>query len=117
MFGEGNDPAATRLVKGANGTSRENAENVMPLTKERKEQLQGEFGRGKSDTGSPEVQISLLTNRISQMTDHLQLHSKDYASRRGLLGMVSRRRRLLDYVKRINPQLYLDLLRRLEIRK
>jgi len=89
----------------------------MPLTKERKQQLAGEFGRGKSDSGSPEVQIALLTNRISQMTEHLQLHSKDYASRRGLLGMVSRRRRLLDYVKETNPQMYLDLLRRLEIRK
>jgi small subunit ribosomal protein S15 len=89
----------------------------MPLTKERKQQLKGEFGRDKSDSGSPEVQIALLTNRIAQMTDHLQLHAKDYASRRGLLGMVSRRRRLLDYVKRINPEQYLDLLRRLEIRK
>jgi small subunit ribosomal protein S15 len=94
-----------------------NADIVMPLTKERKQQLTGEFGRGNSDSGSPEVQVALLTNRISQMTDHLQLHSKDYSSRRGLLAMVSRRRRLLDYVKRINPQLYLDLLRRLEIRK
>ena len=89
----------------------------MPLTKERKQQLAGEFGRGKSDTGSPEIQIALLTNRIAEMTGHLKLHSKDYASRRGLLAMVSRRRRLLDYVKRINPELYLDLLRRLEIRK
>ena len=89
----------------------------MPLTKERKQQLAGEYGRGGSDTGSPEVQISLLTNRISQMTEHLKLHSKDYASRRGLLAMVSRRRRLLDYVKETNPQMYLDLLRRLEIRK
>jgi small subunit ribosomal protein S15 len=89
----------------------------MLLTKERKSQLMGEFGRRKSDTGSPEVQIALLTQRIAQMTEHLQLHSKDYASRRGLLGMVSRRRRLLDYVKRINPEQYLDLLRRLEIRK
>jgi small subunit ribosomal protein S15 len=89
----------------------------MPLTKERKQQLTGEFGRGKSDSGSPEIQIALLTNRISQMTDHLKLHPKDHASRRGLLAMVSRRRRLLDYVKRINPQLYLDLLQRLEIRK
>ncbi len=89
----------------------------MSLTKERKQQLVGEFGRGESDTGSPEVQVSLLTNRISQMTEHLKLHSKDYASRRGLLGMVSRRRRLLDYVKITNPQMYLDLLRRLEIRK
>jgi small subunit ribosomal protein S15 len=85
----------------------------MPLTKERKRQLAGDFGRGKSDTGSPEIQIALLTNRIAEMTEHLKLHSKDYASRRGLLGMVSRRRRLLDYVKRINPETYLDLLRRL----
>jgi small subunit ribosomal protein S15 len=89
----------------------------MPLVKERKQELIGEFGRGKSDSGSPEVQIALLTNRISQMTDHLKLHPKDYASQRGLLGMVSRRRRLLDYAKRVNPQLYLDLLQRLDIRK
>ena len=89
----------------------------MPLTKERKEQLIGDFGRETSDTGSPEVQIALLTNRISEMTEHMQEHPKDYSSRRGLLRMVSRRRRLLDYVKRHNPQLYLDLLRRLEIRK
>jgi small subunit ribosomal protein S15 len=94
-----------------------NAEKVMPLTKEKTQQLTGEFGRGPKDSGSPEVQIALLTNRINQMTQHMQLHSKDYSSRRGLLGMVSRRRRLLDYVKRQDPQLYLDLLRRLEIRK
>jgi small subunit ribosomal protein S15 len=89
----------------------------MPLTKERKQELKGEFGRGESDSGSPEVQVALLTSRIAQMTEHLQLHPKDFASRRGLLGMVSRRRRLLDYVKRTNPESYLDLLRRLEIRK
>jgi small subunit ribosomal protein S15 len=89
----------------------------MPLTRERKQQLAGEFGRGKSDSGSPEVQVALLTNRISQMTEHLQLHPKDHAGRRGLRGMVNRRRRLLDFVKRIKPELYLDLLRRLEIRK
>ena len=89
----------------------------MSITKERKTQIIGEFGRQPGDSGSPEVQIALLTNRIIQMTGHLKTHSKDFASRRGLLRMVSRRRRLLDYVKRINPQLYLDLLRRLEIRK
>ena len=89
----------------------------MPLTKERKSQLKGEFGRGEADSGSPEVQVALLTHRIAQMTEHLQTHSKDFASRRGLLGMVSRRRRLLDYVKRLDPEKYLDLLRRLEIRK
>jgi small subunit ribosomal protein S15 len=89
----------------------------MTLTKERKQQIKGDFGRGKTDSGSPEIQIALLTNRIAQMTEHMTLHPKDHASRRGLLGMVSRRRRLLDYVKRINPEQYLELLRRLEIRK
>jgi small subunit ribosomal protein S15 len=89
----------------------------MAVTKERKAELIGEYGRGGQDTGSPEVQISILTSRIADMTNHLQLHKKDYASRRGLLGMVSRRRRLLDYVKSTNPQSYLDLLRRLDIRK
>ncbi len=89
----------------------------MTVTKERKSELVEDYGRSGTDTGSPEVQISILTTRIAEMTKHLQLHSKDYSSRRGLLGMVSRRRRLLDYVKRTNPQLYLDLLQRLEIRK
>ena len=89
----------------------------MALTKERKEELRGEFARKPSDTGSPEVQIALLTSRISRMTEHMRENNKDYASRRGLLRMVSRRRRLLDYVKRVNPSLYLDLLKRLEIRK
>jgi small subunit ribosomal protein S15 len=89
----------------------------MSVTKERKSELIGDYGRTATDTGSPEVQISILTSRIAEMTKHLQLHKKDYASRRGLLGMVSRRRRLLDYVKRTNPQMYLDLLRRLDIRK
>lgn len=89
----------------------------MAVTKERRAELIQGFRRSEGDTGSPEVQISILTARIAEMTQHLQLHKKDYASRRGLLGMVSRRRRLLDYVKGKNPQLYLDLLRRLEIRK
>ena len=89
----------------------------MSVTKERKSELVKDFGRGANDTGSPEVQVSILTSRIGEMTGHLQLHKKDYASRRGLLGMVSRRRRLLDYLKVTNPQMYLDLLRRLDIRK
>ena len=89
----------------------------MSVTKERKTELVQDFGRTGSDTGSPEVQISILTSRIAEMTKHLQLHKKDYASHRGLIGMVNRRRRLLDYVKRTDPQTYLDLLRRLEIRK
>ncbi len=89
----------------------------MPLTTEQTESLVKEYGRGDSDSGSPEVQIALLTNRITQMTEHMKQHDKDYSSRRGLLRMVSRRRRLLDYVKGKNPQLYLDLLQRLGIRK
>jgi small subunit ribosomal protein S15 len=120
-FGEGSPgrPASERpAIAGCAAHQIESEHgNAMPLTKERKQQLKGEFGRGKSDSGSPEIQIALLTHRIAQMTEHLKLHEKDYASRRGLLGMVSRRRRLLDYVKRINPELYLNLLQRLEIRK
>ncbi|MAT72843.1 MAG: 30S ribosomal protein S15 [Planctomycetaceae bacterium] len=89
----------------------------MSVTKEQKSESVKQFGRTGTDTGSPEVQIANLTKRIAAMTEHLQANKKDYASRRGLLGMVSRRRRLLDYVKRHNPELYLDLLRRLDIRK
>ena len=89
----------------------------MSITKVRKSELISEYGSEGTDTGSPAVQIAILTNRISQLTDHFKQHKKDFASRRGLLRMVSRRRRLLDYVKRVNPELYLDLLRRLDIRK
>lgn len=89
----------------------------MPLTTEQTDGLVQEYGKTDTDTGSPEVQIALLTNRITQMTEHMKVHAKDYSSRRGLLRMVSRRRRLLDYVKGKNPQMYLDLLQRLGIRK
>ncbi len=89
----------------------------MALTTEKTSEVVNEFGRKGDDTGSPEVQIALLTNRIQEMTQHMQVHKKDFSSRRGLLRMVSRRRRLLDYVKGKNPQLYLDLLQRLGIRK
>lgn len=89
----------------------------MSVTKERKQALIGEHRREKSDTGSPEVQIAILTARIGELTGHLRTHSKDYASRRGLLMMVSRRRRLLDYLKQVSPQRYLDIIRKLEIRK
>lgn len=89
----------------------------MTITKERKQSLISQYKQGESDTGSPEVQISVLTTRIGDLTEHLRTHKKDYASRRGLLAMVSRRRRLLDYLKRIAPQRYLDIIRRLDIRK
>ena len=89
----------------------------MTITKERKQNLIHEFGRADSDTGSPEVQIAILTTRINGLTEHMRTHKKDYASRRGLLMMVSRRRRLLDYLKQIDPQRYLEIIGRLEIRK
>lgn len=89
----------------------------MSITKEKKQELIEGYRRADGDTGSPEVQISILTHRINHLTGHLRTHSKDYASRRGLLAMVSRRRRLLDYVKNIDPQRYLDIIGRLDIRK
>lgn len=94
----------------------------MALTVDQTAEVVSEFGRkdtphGAADSGSPEVQIALLTSRIKEMTGHMQVHKKDFSSRRGLLRMVSRRRSLLDFVKRKNPQLYLDLLQRLGIRK
>ncbi len=89
----------------------------MAITKERKQALIGDFRRDNQDTGSPEIQIAILTTRIGELTEHLQTHSKDFASRRGLLMMVSRRRRLLDYLRKVNPQRYLDILKRLDIRK
>ena len=89
----------------------------MTITKERKQDLIVEYKREDDDTGSPEVQIAILTTRINNLTEHMRTHKKDYASRRGLLMMVSRRRRLLDYLKRIDPQRYLSIISRLEIRK
>lgn len=89
----------------------------MALKTERKTELIDGYKRGENDTGSPEVQIAILTSRINQMTDHMRIHKKDYASRRGLLMMVSRRRRLLDYLKGIAQQRYVGIIRRLNIRK
>jgi small subunit ribosomal protein S15 len=89
----------------------------MTITRERKEELIGEFRRSELDTGSPEVQIAILTSRINGLTEHLRTHQKDFACRRGLLMLVSRRRRLLDYLKKVDPQRYLDIIRRLDIRK
>ena len=89
----------------------------MTITKDRKQELIQEFQRGDDDTGSPDVQIAILTTRINNLTEHMRTHQKDFATRRGLLGMVSRRRRLLDYLRRIDPQRYLDIIGRLGIRK
>lgn len=89
----------------------------MTITKERKTGLIGEYKRSEDDTGSPEVQIAILTTRINGLTGHMQGHKRDFASRRGLLMLVGRRRRLLDYLKKVDPQRYLDIIERLGIRK
>ena len=89
----------------------------MTITKERKQELIRDYKLSGEDTGSPEVQIAILTTRINSLTEHMRTHKKDYASRRGLLALVSRRRRLLDYLRRGNPQRYLDIIGRLGIRK
>lgn len=89
----------------------------MTITKDRKQELIREFKRFDSDTGSPEVQIAILTTRINALTEHMRAHTKDYATRRGLLGMVSRRRRLLDYLRKHDPQRYYGVIGRLGIRK
>lgn len=89
----------------------------MSITQERKGEVIGEYQSKEGDTGSPEVQIAVLTERITNLTEHLKTHKKDFHSRRGLLSMVGKRRRLLDYVKRKNEERYKDLITRLGIRR
>jgi small subunit ribosomal protein S15 len=89
----------------------------MAITKEQKADLIKEFARVEGDSGCPDVQIAILTKRIIHLTAHMQKNKKDFSTRRGLLGMVSRRRRLLDYVRKNDADRYLDLLERLNIRK
>ena len=89
----------------------------MPLTKERKSEIVNEFGTGPSDTGRTEVQIALLTERISELTEHFKIHKKDHNSRRGLLQLVGQRRRLLDYLARKDLEKYRELIKKLGIRK
>ncbi len=89
----------------------------MSLDKETKTKVMTEFSRHQGDTGSPEVQIALLTTRINQLTDHLRTHKNDESSRRGLLKLVGHRRRLLAYVRRNDFQRYMALTERLSIRR
>lgn len=89
----------------------------MSITQERKAELIKEFGRSEGDTGSPEVQVSILTERISNLTEHLKEHNKDYHSRRGLLIMVGQRRGLLDYLRRKDQSRYEDLIKTLGLRR
>ena len=89
----------------------------MSITAERKKNLVSEYATKKGDTGSPEIQVAILTERINNLTEHFKSHKKDNHSRRGLLKMVSQRRRLLDYVKSKNEDRYKDLIGRLGIRR
>ena len=89
----------------------------MPLTREEKQKIIREFGRSENDTGSPEVQIALLTARINQLTPHFEKHRKDLHSRRGLLRLVNQRRKLLNYLRRKDPNRYQSLIQRLQLRK
>lgn len=87
------------------------------MTKERKTEIIAEYGRKPGDTGSPEVQIALLTERIKELTEHLKIHQKDHHSRRGLLKMVGQRRGLLEYLKKNDLEAYRELITKLGIRK
>jgi small subunit ribosomal protein S15 len=89
----------------------------MTMTVERKAALIKDYGAKAGDTGSPEVQVALLTERINQLTDHFKTHKKDNHSRRGLLRMVSTRRGLLDYLKKVDEGRYQALIKRLDIRR
>ena len=89
----------------------------MSITQERKQDLISEYATQAGDTGSPEVQVAVLTERITNLTEHLKAHKKDFASRRGLLMMVGQRRRLLDYVRRKEQGRYQALIERLGLRR
>lgn len=89
----------------------------LALTKDRKTELIGAYKTHEGDTGSPEVQVAILSERINYLTEHFKSHAKDHHSRRGLLMLVGKRRRLLDYLKTKDVQRYADLIRKLNIRK
>jgi small subunit ribosomal protein S15 len=89
----------------------------MPLTPEAKTAIMAEFKLHESDTGSPEVQVAMLTKRIQDISAHLKVHSKDFSTRRGLLKLIGQRRRLLDYMKRKDINRYREIIKALGIRK
>ncbi len=89
----------------------------MSITAEKKQKVIKEYATKKEDTGSPEVQVAILTNRIEELSQHMQVHKKDFHSRRGLLAMVAKRRKLLDYVKRKDEERYQKLIKSLGIRR
>jgi len=87
------------------------------ISKEKKQEIVGEYGQGESDTGTPEVQVAIFTARIADLTEHLKLHSKDHSTRRGLLKLVGKRRRLLNYLMERDITRYRTLIAELGIRK
>ncbi|PIR43250.1 30S ribosomal protein S15 [candidate division WWE3 bacterium CG10_big_fil_rev_8_21_14_0_10_32_10] len=89
----------------------------MAINKERKENLIKEFANKKGDTGSPEVQVAILSEKITELSNHLKIHKKDNHSRRGLLGMVSKRRKLLTYLKSKSQERYTKLIKKLNLKK
>ena len=89
----------------------------MSITQERKAELIGEYSTGEQDTGSPEVQVAILSERIGNLTEHLKEHKKDFHSRRGLLVMVGQRRRLLDYLNSNSNERYAELIKSLGLRR
>jgi small subunit ribosomal protein S15 len=89
----------------------------MSVTKERKQEIIGEYKKGESDTGSPEVQVAVLSERIANLTEHFKTHANDNHSRRGLIKMVSQRRRLLDYIRERDRARYEALISRLGLRR
>jgi small subunit ribosomal protein S15 len=95
----------------------EAARGTMASTKERKTEVVQQFRRKDSDTGSPEVQIALMTERINELTEHMRIHKKDHASRRGLLGLVSKRNGMLNYLREHDRAKYLAVIGKLGLRK
>ena len=89
----------------------------MSITKKKKKEVIKNYQRKDSDTGSPEVQVAILSERIKKLTEHMKEHKKDFHSRYGLLKLVSRRRKLLDYMKKKTPEKYEEIIGKLEIRK
>lgn len=89
----------------------------MSITAEKKQEVIAEYANTKGDTGSPEVQIAILTNRINTLSEHMQVNKKDFGSRRGLLAMVAKRRKLLDYLKGKDEGRYQEIIKKLGIRR
>ena len=104
-----------RIPRGTSGPYVE--EPSVALSKDRKTEVIGSYKTHTADTGSPEVQVALLSERINYLTEHFKTHAKDHHSRRGLLKLVGQRRRLLDYLKRKDSDRYADLIRKLGLRK